>query len=445
MSLLADTTPLRTPDFRRLWLAGVVTVIGANLTIFAVPVQIYALTQSSAYVGLAGVFALVPLILFGLWGGAWADAMDRRVLLIIASCGLAVASVLLWAQAALALNNVWLALCLLSVQQAFYAINAPTRSAAIPRMLPDRSASRGELAEHDRHAIRGDRRAAAGRCDAALGRSLDAVSDRRDHMHRTDLGDHPVVADTLDRERNHTKGFASVWDGFRYLAGNTVVLMSFVVDLIAMIFGMPRALFPQIAHESFGGPVEGGTTMALLAAAISAGAVSGGVFSGWLPRIRRQGLVVVAAIVVWGLAMVGFGLCSGFAPGRPGPLLWGALAFLALGGAADMVSAAFRSTILQQSASDDVRGRLQGVFIVVVAGGPRLADAAHGTAAAVVGTTLAAAGGGALVVVGVLIAALAVPAFVRYRVSAGADHPGDLSNQPESESYDPERGGGHRG
>ena len=134
--LIADTTPLRTPDFRRLWLSGVVTVIGANLTIFAVPVQIYALTQSSAYVGLTGVFAVVPLVVFGLWGGAWADAMDRRVLLIIASCGLAVASVLLWVQAALALNNVWVVLCLLSVQQAFYAINSPTRSAAIPRMCP---------------------------------------------------------------------------------------------------------------------------------------------------------------------------------------------------------------------------------------------------------------------------------------------------------------------
>ena len=134
--LFADTTPLRTPDFRRLWLAGIVTVIGANLTIFAVPVQLYALTQNSAYVGLSGLFALVPLVVFGLLGGAWADAMDRRLLLIIASCGLAVASVLLWLQAALALNNVWVVLCLLSVQQAFYAINQPTRSAAIPRMLP---------------------------------------------------------------------------------------------------------------------------------------------------------------------------------------------------------------------------------------------------------------------------------------------------------------------
>ena len=95
---MPDTTPLRNPDYRRLWGSSVVTVIGANLTIFAVPVQLYALTQNSAYVGLAGVFSVVPLIVFGLWGGAWADAMDRRRLLIIASCGLAVASVLLWVQ-----------------------------------------------------------------------------------------------------------------------------------------------------------------------------------------------------------------------------------------------------------------------------------------------------------------------------------------------------------
>jgi MFS family permease len=196
-----------------------------------------------------------------------------------------------------------------------------------------------------------------------------------------------------------------------------VVLMSFVVDLIAMILGMPRALFPQMAHQSFGGPVEGGTTMALLAAAMSAGAVAGGVFSGWLPKIRRQGRAVVVAIVVWGGAMIGFGLAAGFAPGHTGALLWIALAFLAIGGAADMVSATFRSTILQQAASDELRGRLQGVFTVVVAGGPRLADAVHGAAAAAIGTTVAAAGGGMLVVVGVVIATLIVPAFVRYRVA----------------------------
>lgn len=214
-------------------------------------------------------------------------------------------------------------------------------------------------------------------------------------------------------------GIGAVLEGFRYLAGNTVVLMSFVVDLIAMIFGMPRALFPQMAHESFGGPIDGGSAMAVLAAAISVGAVAGGVFSGWFPHIRRQGLTIVVAIVAWGLSMVGFGVVSGLAQGRAGPMLWAALALLAFGGAADLVSAAFRVTILQQAASDELIGRLQGVLLVVVVGGPRLADVVHGAAAAVVGTSAAAAGGGALVVLGMVLALLAGPAFVRYRAPGG--------------------------
>ena len=416
--LFADTTPLQTPDFRRLWSAGIVTVVGANLTIFAVPVQLYALTQNSLYVGLAGLFALAPLVVFGLWGGAWADAMDRRVLLIITSCGLTVSSALLWVQAALGIDNVWVVLSLLSVQQAFFAVNSPTRSAAIPRMLP--------LAQLP---AANSLNMTVMQFGAIAGPLLAGVL-----LHWVDLSTLYLI-DTLtclaavwatirltpmppSRTGEGAPGYGlkAVLDGFRYLAGNRVVLMSFVVDLIAMIFGMPRALFPQMAHESFGGPVAGGTTMALLAAAMSAGAVAGGVFSGWLPRVRRQGLAVVGAIVAWGLAMTGFGLAAGAANGTAGLMLWIALGCLAFGGAADMVSAAFRSTILQEVASDELRGRLQGVFTVVVAGGPRFADAAHGAAAAAVGTTVAAAGGGVLVVVGVVLAALVVPAFVRYRV-----------------------------
>ena len=428
LRLFADTTPLRTPDFRRLWLAGVVTVIGGNLTIFAVPVQLYALTQSSAYVGLAGLFALVPLIVFGLLGGAWADAMDRRLLLIITSCGLALASVLLWLQAALRLDNVWAVLLLLSVQQAFYAINAPTRAAAIPRMLPIAqlpAANSLNMTVQQFGAIVGPLLAGVllRWIDLSTLYLLDAITCLAPIWVTVRLARMPVTEPATSTGAAGSRwGLGAVLAGFRYLAGNQVVLMSFVVDLIAMIFGMPRALFPQMAHESFGGPVTGGTTMALLAAAMSVGAVAGGVFSGWFPRIRRQGLAVVVAIVFWGLAMVGFGLAGGAADGRAGAVLWVALAFLAVGGGADMVSAAFRSTILQEVASDDLRGRLQGVFLVVVAGGPRLADTVHGAAAAAIGTTATAAGGGVLVVIGVLIAAVAAPAFVRYRVPAPGRH-----------------------
>lgn len=396
-------------------MAGIPTVIGANLTIFAVPVQIYALTGSSAYVGLAGLFALVPLVVFGLLGGAWADAMDRRTLLIIASCGLGLASLLLWVQAVLG-GGVWLVLCLLAVQQAFYAINSPTRSAAIPRMvaggdLP--AANSLNMTVMQFGAIVGPLLAGLllGWVDLSTLYLIDALTCIFPIWATFRLAPMPPAGSS----ESSRFGMAAVLDGFRYLAGNTVVLMSFVVDLIAMVLGMPRALFPQIAAADFGGPVEGGTTVALLAAAMAVGAVAGGVFSGWLPRIDRQGLAIVVAILVWGAAVAGFGLAVARADGHTGRVLWVALAFLAVGGAADMVSAAFRSTMLQQVASDEMRGRLQGVFTVIVAGGPRLADAVHGAAGAVVGTAAAAAGGGVLVIVGVLLAALVAPAFLGYR------------------------------
>jgi MFS family permease len=313
-------------------------------------------------------------------------------------------------------------LCLLSVQQAFFAINQPTRSAAIPRILPGSqlpAANSLNITVMQLGAIIGPLLAGVMLhwVDLSTLYLIDAITCLAPIWATVRLS--PIPPANGDASGSGW-GFAAVLDGFRYLAGNHVVLMSFVVDLIAMILGMPRALFPQMAHESFGGPIEGGTAMAVLSAAIAVGAVAGGVFSGWLPRIRRQGFAVIAAILVWGLAMIGFGVASGFAGDRAGTMLWIAFAFLAIGGAADMVSSVFRNTILQQAASDEVRGRLQGVFTVVVAGGPRLADAVHGAAAAVVGTTAAATGGGVLVVVGVLIAAAVVPAFVRYRV-AGTD------------------------
>ncbi len=394
-------------------------MIGANLTQFAVPVQLYVLTRSSAYVGLAGLFSLVPLVVFGLLGGAWADAMDRRTLLIISSWGLALGSVLLWLQAALAVENVWVVLVLLSVQQIFFAINWPARGAAIPRILPIEqlpAANALNMTVAQFGAIVGPLLAGIllQWIDLSTLYLIDAVTCLAAVWATIRLGPIPSTESVVTQGGSRW-GLGAVLEGFRYLVGNRIVLMSFVVDLIAMIFGMPRALFPQMAHESFGGPVDGGTTMALLAAAISAGAVAGGVFSGWLPRVRRQGLAVVGAILVWGSAIIGFGLAGGAAGGSAGPMLWAALAFLAAGGAADMVSAAFRSTILQEAASDDLRGRLQGVFFVVVAGGPRLADTVHGAAAAAVGTTIAAAGGGVLVIAGVLLAVAAAPVFLRYR------------------------------
>jgi MFS family permease len=212
-------------------------------------------------------------------------------------------------------------------------------------------------------------------------------------------------------------GVRAVVEGFAYLRHQPVLLMSFVLDLIAMVFGMPRALFPEIAHVDFGGPDEGGLVFALLFAAIPAGAVLGGVFSGWVSRVEAQGRAVIWCILVWGAAMAGFGVAVGLAGHAPTTMLVVALLMLVVGGAADMASAAFRTSMLQSAADDAVRGRLQGVFIVVVAGGPRIADDLHGVTAAAVGTAAAAAGGGVLVVVGTVVAAVLAPAFVRYRVT----------------------------
>jgi hypothetical protein len=414
-SLFADTRPLQNTHFRRLWLANIVTVIGAQLTVVAVPAQIYAMTGSSAYVGLTGVFGLVPLVIFGLWGGALADALDRRTVLVCTTVGLIATSAVFWAQAAAGSDDVWLLLGLFSVQQAFFAVNQPTRSAILPKIVEPEllpAAISLNMTVSQAGAIAGP--LVGGVLIPVIGLSwlylVDTVTLFATLSAVIRLPRLPIEGVV------NTPGLRSVIDGLSYLRGHPVLLMSFVVDIIAMVFGMPRALFPEMAHASFGGPEGGGLAFALLFAAIPAGAVLGGIFSGWVSRVERQGLAVIVAIVVWGLAMAGFGLLTGLADGSGGPLLGAAVAMLVIGGGADMVSSAFRNSMLITAAEDAVRGRLQGVFIVVVAGGPRIADVAHGASAAMVGTAATAAGGGVLVVILTVVAALAVPAFVRYRL-----------------------------
>ncbi|MFW6775824.1 MFS transporter [Nocardioides sp. CPCC 205120] len=414
--LLADTRPLAVPAFRRLWLANIVTVVGAQLTVVAVPAQIYAMTGSSAYVGLTGVFGLVPLVAFGLWGGALADHVDRRLLLVVTTLGLVGTSVLFWVQAALGAQDVWLLLGLFSVQQAFFAVNQPTRTAILPALVDTpllAAASALNTTVMQAGAIAGP--LVAGVLIPFTGFAwlylADAVCLLATLYAVLALPPLPVAGAV------GTPGLRSVVDGLVYLRTQPVLLMSFVVDVVAMLFGMPRALFPEIAHLDFGGPDGGGIAFALLFAAIPAGAVVGGVFSGWVSRVERQGLGVIVCIVVWGLAITAFGLAAGLAGGSAGPWLAVAVLALSVGGGADMASSALRQSMLLTAGTDEVRGRLQGVFLVIVAGGPRLADVAHGGAAAVVGASAAAAGGGVLTVVGVVVAALAVPAFVRYRVA----------------------------
>jgi len=443
-SVFADIRPLRNDHFRRLWTANIITVIGAQLTVVAVPAQIYAITGSSGYVGLTGLFGLVPLVVFGLYGGALADHLDRRTLLLITTVGLIATAVGFWAQAALALNNVWILLGLFSIQQAFFAVNQPTRSAVLPLILPvDLLPAANSLSFTVMMAggIAGP--LVGGALIPVLGYSwlylLDALSLlatfravwllprlARASAPADPVGDSsaaPAGAAPLEAAEaaptRRTPGFRSVLDGFVYLRGQPILLMSFVVDIIAMVFGMPRALFPEIAQVAFGGPTQGGTAFALLFAAIPIGAVVGGTLSGWVSRVTRQGRAVVLLICAWGAGIAAFGVAVAVAGGRPTPWLVPAVACLAAAGAADMFSAAFRQAMLQGAAADEVRGRLQGVFTVVVAGGPRIADVLHGGAADKLGAAPVTIAGGLLVIALMPIAVARVPAFWRYDVRAG--------------------------
>ncbi len=398
-------------------MANVVTVVGAQLTVVAVPAQIYTLTGSSAWVGLTGLFGLIPLIVFGLWGGALADHFDRRTVLIITTAGLIATSALFCLLALQPHTDVWLLLVVYALQQACFAVNQPTRTAVLPALLPlDQlpAANSLNMTVMSAGAIAGP--LIGGALIPVFGFPLLYLIDTLFLLATlwavTSLPRLPPAG-----EHRGTPGLRSVLDGLRYLLGHPILLTSFLVDGIAMVFGMPRALFPQIAHESFGGPVEGGPAFALLFAAMPAGAVLGGVLSGWVSRVDRQGLAVIWAVIGWGAAIIVTGVAVWLAPSAPIAMLAVAVAALAFGGAVDMASAAFRQSMLLGAADDNVRGRLQGVFIVVVAGGPRIADVLHGWAAESIGTAATTAGGGVLVIVGVVIAAIMLPAFGRYRLS----------------------------
>lgn len=409
-SLIVDTRPLRIVSFRRLWISTAITAIGSQLTAVAVPKQVFDLTGSSGYVGLTGAVALGPLLVFGLWGGAVADAVDRRTLMLVTNAGIAVTSALLWLQAFAGLGSVWVVLALLGLQQSFFAVNMPTRSAAIarllpPELLPPAFALGGTVATLG--AVMGP--LLAGALLPVLGLStlylIDTVALAAALLSVWGLPPMPPSSGAPRRA-----GLRDVLDGIRYLGVRGVLMASFLLDIIAMVAGMPRALFPEMAERTFADP-GGGAALGWLFAAIPLGAMLCGLFSGWLTRVTRHGAGTVVAVCVWGLAVIGFGLS---------PWLWLAVVFLAIGGAADMVSMVYRSAILQESATDEMRGRSQGVFTVVVAGGPRIADMVHGFAAAGVGTATASAGGGVLTVLLAVAAAAILPAFWRYRApSAG--------------------------
>ncbi|MEJ3749908.1 MFS transporter [Actinomycetes bacterium KLBMP 9797] len=406
-----DVRPLRVPAYRRMWVGNAVSFFGFQLTAVAVPVEMFALTRDSFWVGMLGVAGLVPLLIFGLWGGAVADAVDRRRLLLVSSALAWAATAGLLAQAALGVGSPALLLALVAVQSTAFAISSPARQAIIPRLVgPDLvpAASTLGFTTQSGSAVAGP--LAAGLIFAVWGTDTGIpIAYAVDAMLFGVSFWATVRLPPVPPEGEHrSMGLRSVAVGLRYLATTPVLSLSFAIDLVAMVLAMPRALFPEAAEERFGG----GAAVGWLFSAIALGSVLGGVTSGWLSRVRRQGLALVAAVVAWGVAVAAAGLAR---------QLWLAVALLALAGAADLVSAVNRQSILLTYAPDGMRGRLQGVNIVVVAGGPRLGDLRAGATAGVWGVAPAWVGGGLAAVGLAVVLAVAFPALLRYQIKSRHD------------------------
>ncbi|WP_175508952.1 MULTISPECIES: MFS transporter [Streptomyces] len=400
--LLADLTPLRTSaDFRRLWIGNTISWVGQGMTALAISLQVYDLTRSSFSVGLVGLFSLVPLVVFGLYGGAIADTVDRRLLGLASSTGSWLLAVALAVAAFAGFHQVWFLYAVVALQAVCAALNSPARTSMIPRLLPAEQLPAA-------NALNSMTTTFGTMTGPMLGGALvglwgyqaayliDAVAFTAALYAMWRL---PAMR---PQREEGSRGRASVLDGLRFLATRPNIRMTFFTDLCAMVLAHPRALFPAVAVVWYGGDAK---TAGLLVAAPAVGALLGSVFSGWLGRVHRHGVAILLAVGGWGLAVAVFGLTRN---------LWLGLLFLALAGAADAISMVFRSTMLQAATPDAMRGRLQGVFIVVVAGGPRLGDFLAGSVGDLASPTVAVTGGGLLCVLAVTALGLSWRNFARY-------------------------------
>jgi MFS family permease len=404
---VVDVTPLRqVPGFRWLFLGMLFVHGGRQLTIVAVPFQVYQLTGSTLAVGLLGLAQLVPLLLVSVVGGALADAVNRRRLLIISQLTLAAtASGLLWNSLA-EQPLLWPLFVLVAINAGVSAVDSPARHAIVPglvgrELLPASLALNQTLTNTAAAALP----AVAGLLIATAGLPF---------CYATEIALFLVgallmrqVPDVATEGGGRDFGIASIAEGFRYLKDQRVIQATLLIDLNAMVFGMPTALFPAMGTETFGGDAF---TVGLLYAAPGIGALIGALTSGWVSSVIRQGRATIIAVMGWGLAIAVFGLTDSL------PL---ALVMLGLAGAADVVSAIFRGSIVQLTAPDELRGRMGGMHTAVVAGGPRLGDLEAGVVAELTSIRFSVVSGGLACIFGALLIARWAPEFLHYRYEPG--------------------------
>ena len=403
-----DVRPLReSKPFRRLWLGQTISYLGGQFTAVAVPYQVYQLTGSTLAVALISFVELVPLLTLTLLGGAIADAVDRRRLLLWTEAGLTITGVGFVANAALAEPLVWPLYVLGFLSASFFCLGVGAMRSLTPHLVREDqipAATALNSLQHNFGAVAGP--ALAGIVIASIGLSatylLDVVS------FAASLGSVwllPRIPTAPDADR---PGVRSVLEGFRYLGKHRVVLGTFLVDSNAMVFGMPSALFPALAAARYGG---GAQTLGFLYAAPYAGALACSLLSGWTGRVRRQGLAVLIAAGIWGAAIAIFGFVDS---------LWPALFFLAIAGGADLISAIFRSTILLTATTESMRGRLAGIEFAQVASAPTLGNVEAGLVASLTSVRFSVVSGGLVCVAGTVAIGLLLPALLRYDAKARA-------------------------
>ena len=418
MPLLLDLAPLRAnAPYRRLYAGFTLSNVGSQLAVVAIGLQVYELTRSTAAVGVVGLCALVPLVVMGLYGGTLVDHFDRRVVGMVAQGVAFVTSVLCALQAWLGNTEVWVLYLLVALWNGAFAVASPARSSIYPRILRrDQLPAANALSVFAMNASMtvGPLLAGVlvdwGGFKAAY--TTDAVITTAALWGLSTLPSLPPEppAEGVAATR---PGLRSVLDGFTFLGTRPNVRMTFVADIAAMLLAQPRVLFPAAGAVIFGG---GAKTVGALSAAAAVGGIGAMFFSGRLGHVRRQGLAIMVAVVGWGFAIAGFGVAMLAAGGvvSRGTALWLGLVAMAVAGGSDSVSAVFRTTILQSATPDHLRGRLQGVFIVVVAGGPRLGELAGGFLSTGVGEAWTAVIGGLACVAAIGVLARVQPGFLRY-------------------------------
>ncbi|MBV8194669.1 MAG: MFS transporter [Candidatus Dormibacteraeota bacterium] len=402
-TLAVDTGALRTSaPFRRLYAGMLISSVGRQITVVAVPYQVYLLTHSPFAVGALGLVQAVPLILFSLAAGAFTDRFDRRHILVATQLGKALCSSALLVLAITGAASVASIYAVVAVAAAFSAVDSPTSTAVIPRLVgKDRLAGALSLniVSFQTSLIAGP--AIGGLVIAALGLPIaygaDVVSFAAALIAVAMLPAQPPVGE------HREPPLRAIRRGLSFTRRQPVIMGGYAMDLAAMIFGMPRALFPVLAAITFHtGP--GG--LGLLYAAPGMGAVVAGLSTGWITRVQRLGRVIVGMIVIWGVSIVAFGLATA---------LWLGLLLLIVAGAADSYSAVCRNTIMQVLTPEELRGRVTALYYMVVVSGPYLGDLEGGGVASLTTAQISIVSGGALSIVGLAVAALAFPAVWRYR------------------------------